>query len=156
MKLRESKLGGITFISTFDELSNKSQNIVTAFEVCEHLYSYELESFIKESNRVLQDNGILIISVPIMYGLSLLPKVLNRIFLFRKFEYSFFEFLKSLFGLTIDRPSNPKPTHKGFDFRELKKYISRQYQIESMHYSPFPQLPWWLNSQIFFIFKKNI
>lgn len=146
----------ITRVESLRMLPIRSQSIITALEVCEHLYMHELDEFLDETSDILGVNGHLIISVPIMYGLAVVLKEINRMILFRRWpEYSALELVRSVFGRPVMRPVNPKPTHKGFDFRELKRLLKGKYEIQETVYSPFPRLPWWINSQVFFVCQKK-
>ena len=40
-------------------------------------------------------------------------------------------------------------THKGFDFRALVDRLGERFEVGDVARSPFPALPWWLNSQVF-------
>jgi 2-polyprenyl-3-methyl-5-hydroxy-6-metoxy-1,4-benzoquinol methylase len=129
-------------------------DLISAFEVCEHLTDAQLEQLLSDANQSIKTNGRLIISVPIMIGGALILKELNRSLLFRRAsEYSITELLAGVFGRTVQRPTNRGPTHKGFDFRWLRERVREHFSIEAEILSPLP-LPWWANSQIFFVCRK--
>ncbi|WP_315833032.1 class I SAM-dependent methyltransferase [Bradyrhizobium prioriisuperbiae] len=143
----------IHYVPNFDKLT-VSPDLITAFESCEHLSDANAEQFLSESRRALKPDGKLIISVPIMIGGALLLKELNRSILFRrKSDYSTSELLAGVAGRPVARPDERNPTHKGFDFRWLRGLIRERFVIETEILSPLP-LPWWANSQIFFICRK--
>jgi len=69
-------------------LDDYSQEVVTAFEVCEHLTDDEMGEFLAGAFRVLRESGKLILSAPIMFGLAIVPKETNRMLFVRQFDYS--------------------------------------------------------------------
>jgi 2-polyprenyl-3-methyl-5-hydroxy-6-metoxy-1,4-benzoquinol methylase len=143
----------ICYIPHFEALTSDA-DLISACEVCEHLTDDELDNFISYARHHMKSYGILMISVPIMIGCALILKELNRSFMFRRAcEYSIAEFIAGVFGQTVQRPTNRKLTHKGFDFRRLREKLSERFIIEREMFSPLP-LPWWANSQVFFICRK--
>jgi hypothetical protein len=144
------------YVGSFAALEAGEVGAVTALEVCEHLTANELHAFLYDVDRVLAPDGVLIVSVPIMVGFAILPKELNRMITFRRrSEYSVREVITALCGGSVEPPANPKPTHKGFDFRRLEDKIGAVFSIKEQRCSPFAGLPWWLNSQLFFICQKR-
>jgi hypothetical protein len=143
----------IQYISNFGSLS-LTPDLITAFEVCEHLTDVETEQFLFDAGSSLKVGGTLIVSVPIMVGGALALKELNRSITHRRAsEYSFSELLAGSLGRTVERPTNRRPTHKGFDFRWLREKLRSHFDIENETFSPLP-LPWWANSQVFFICRR--
>lgn len=144
----------INYIDRLDQVPGKA-DVISAFECCEHLLDQDLEAFLVDASNALKDGGRLIISVPIMLGLALPFKILNRAFLLRHDpEYSWRETLAGILGRKVQRSKNPMYSHKGFDFRTLKEKVSEKFTIEKEAVSPF-YLPWWLNSQIFIVCSKR-
>lgn len=140
-------------ISSMDELGTQSVDVLCAFEVLEHLSDEQIASFIAQARRVLRLAGTIIVSVPIIGGLTLPLKELNRLILFRrKPDHSLIEVLRAtFFGTPAKRPINRGPTHKGFDFRETRAMLATTFSMKSEVMCPFESLPWWLNSQAFFV-----
>ncbi|MGO4715646.1 class I SAM-dependent methyltransferase [Bradyrhizobium sp. 2TAF24] len=129
-------------------------DVISAFEVCEHLSDVEISRFLWEAWEALNSDGRLIVSVPIMVGGALLLKELNRAILFRRgSDYSPSELVAGTLGRTVPRPADRGPTHKGFDFRWLRERLRQRFVVEEQILSPLP-LPWWANSQIFFVCRK--
>jgi SAM-dependent methyltransferase len=145
----------VRYAESLAQFEDCSVDIVTAFEVCEHLTANELEEFLNEAGRVLRESGFLILSVPIMHGPVVILKELNHMVLMRrKFQYSPLEFLRVVLGLPIERPKDPRHTHKGFDFRALRKAVHVHFKPVLLTYSPFSFLPWVANSQMFMIIQR--
>lgn len=143
----------IRYVESMQTIADASVDVFTAFEVCEHLHAHEISELMADARRVMKPDGTLIVSVPVMYGAAVVPKVVNWMVRDRKWqtEYTLFEILKSAAGFTVARPSNPRSTHKGFDFRELICEISGWFEIRQIEFSPIALLPWWLSSQCFLI-----
>ncbi|AFZ34377.1 Methyltransferase type 11 [Stanieria cyanosphaera PCC 7437] len=143
-------------VKNLDNLQSSSLDVITAFEVCEHLYDYELHEFLQQTKRLLKPEGTVIISVPIMYGFALIPKELNSMFLWkRKPNYTTVEFWNALWGKQILRPNSLKHNHKGFDFRWLENILKQYFIITKKSFSPYKYLPWYINSQCFFECSKK-
>lgn len=140
-------------IGTLDELKDQSVDVVCCFETFEHLYANEKEQFYIDAKRVLSKNGKIIVSVPIIGGPMLLVKDLNhRILYKRRSEYSLKELLLASFFFKVAlRPKNLRITHKGFNFRDVERETFTKFNMVEKLYSPFPLLPWFLNSQLFLV-----
>jgi SAM-dependent methyltransferase len=130
-------------------------DVVGAFEVCEHLHEWQVKSFLSESATVLRSDGRLIISVPITIGAAAIVKKLNFILFYGNRQLSLVETLRNTLGLPVERSSDPRFTHQGFDFRWLRELVLAKFEIEHTHLSPLPRLPWYLNSQVFFVCKPK-
>jgi cyclopropane fatty-acyl-phospholipid synthase-like methyltransferase len=143
----------IQYLRDFESL-RLAPDVISAFEVCEHLTDAETERFIADARHSIRDGGTLIVSVPIMVGGALPVKELSRSVIFRRFsEYSLSELSAGVMGREVERPANRRITHKGFDFRWLRAKLRERFLIEEEILSPLP-LPWWMNSQVFFICRK--
>jgi len=144
----------IHYVANFESLELEA-DWISAFEVCEHLTDAEIEQFLSNARAALNSHGKLVVSVPIMVGGALIFKELNRSILFRRLsEYSIGELIDGTCGRAVQRPAERRPTHKGFDFRWLRERIREYFVIEHEILSPLP-LPWWANSQAFFVCGKN-
>ncbi|MGH9260065.1 MAG: class I SAM-dependent methyltransferase [Acidimicrobiales bacterium] len=132
-------------------VASRSVDLVCCFETLEHLYDDEISTFLAEASRVLAVGGEVSISVPVIGGPTLLLKEANRAILFRRgTDYSARELLAAaLAGRPAPRPDDIRVTHKGFDFRPLLRRLGEQLEVLDTAYTPFPTLPWWLNSQVF-------
>lgn len=140
-------------IDSFSFLPSQ-MDIITAFETCEHLCDETLEKFLESTEKYLDDRGTLIISVPIMIGLSLPVKEISRMIATRKMsDYSAIELIDGTLGKFIERAGDRNASHKGFDFRVLRDQITKRFTINHEYYYPL-KAPWWLNSQAVFVCKK--
>ncbi|WP_454757495.1 class I SAM-dependent methyltransferase [Cupriavidus campinensis] len=147
----------IRYLAEMDAQPADSVDMLTAFEVCEHLYADEVDTFLDDALRILRPSGTLIISVPVMYGVAIVPKLLNGMVSERtlRMDHTPGEALRALMGLPVTRPDNPRHTHKGFDFRKLRAQVSTRFDVEAESTSPLRQLPWWLSSQVFMICRPR-
>lgn len=147
----------LKYAESIEGIAAHSVDVLTAFEVCEHLYDDELDALLQGASRILKPDGAFVISVPIMYGLAIAPKVSNWMIRSRslKSEYTATEVLKAMIGMPVSRPKKPRTTHKGFDFRELREVVRERFRIEAVHMSPVPNMPWWLSSQYFMICRPK-
>ncbi len=138
-----------------DEISNNSLDIVCCFETLEHLDDKELDFLINTIHNKLKIGGKFIISVPIIGGLMLILKEINRAMMFkRKSDYT----LKELFNATFfnkspERADNIKTSHKGFNFQMLESNLKKKFKIKSKIFSPFKYIPWYLNSNVFYVLE---
>jgi len=139
-------------------IEGKSIDILTCFETLEHLREDEITQFLVDVDALLSPDGKLVISVPIIGGPTLALKELNHIVLYRKrSDYGIREFLTaSILGRPATRAANVKCSHKGFDFRSVPAWLQADSYKQVRHlYSPFRTLPWWSNSQIFYLFARR-
>ena len=128
-----------------------SVDLLCCFETLEHLYDAEIDAFADTADRVLVPGGGTLISVPVIGGPPLVLKEANRAILFRRrSDYTARELLAASFaGRPAPRPDDIRVTHKGFDHRALLVRLAARFEVTDVTCSPFPGLPWWLNSQVF-------
>lgn len=148
---------GFTVVDTLDTLEPASVDVLCCYETLEHLYPDEIASFLADVERLVRPGGLVSVSVPVIGGPPLLLKELNRAVLFRRrSDYSLIELLAATFlGKPAPRPDDVRVTHKGFDFRALAEQLSSEMDVVETQVSPFPKLPWWLNSQAFSLFSPR-
>lgn len=134
---------------------------VTCFEVMEHFSKERQIEAIDKILKVLKADGDFIISVPIEKGLPVIPKNLRRIALHYKGSeeiYTLKNIACSLFGIksqSLDRLRKGEDylSHMGFYFTDLEDLLREKFIISKLSYSPFPKLPYFLNSQVFYQLK---
>ena len=153
----EQTVGGFKVVDDLFLIPDHSADLLVALETCEHLDESELKDFIAQTHRLLKPSGQLLISIPVIGGPGLLVKEANRIALHKRCDYSPGELAKAaLLGKPAARPANIKITHKGFDFRALHVRLAKDMKLTRSWNSPFPELPWMLNSQVFSIWWPTI
>jgi len=144
---------GIVQMEELNEAPSAHFDVITLFETLEHLEESELVETIGLVRRILKPNGAVVVSVPIIGGPILLAKELNRYRMFGQWEYTAKELAGAVCGRPAARAADPKVSHKGFDFRALRSWMSASMACEREWLSPFPRLPWGVNSQHFSVWK---
>lgn len=142
-------------INDFNKIKENSIDIISCFETLEHLDDIERKILYGLIEKVKKKNGKIIFSVPIIGGLTLILKEINRAIMFRrKSDYSMKElFLSTFFNVSAKRAENIKTSHKGFNFQQLEIELRTKFQFKSKTLSPFKFLPWFLNSTVFFVLE---
>ena len=152
----DNKIPGNIY-KTLEEIPNENKyDLITIFEVIEHLTDQELFDFLEFSKKNLNTNGLILVSVPIMIGPAIILKELRRMSLHkRKSDHNLFELIiASIFALAPRRTKKIKKSHKGYDFRKTFKFIRQKYgEIQNIKYLPLPIGTWYGNSQVFFSIK---
>lgn len=141
-----------------DVIALGSFNLITLFEVVEHLSEPELDEFLCRCELLLSPQGGVLISAPIEIGPALLLKEFNRfIFRAKRPEYGFWEFLKAcVLGIPASRAVNIKSSHKGFDFRCVVKCLeAKGWNVQIMSFGPMPIGIWYGNSQVYMWLNKS-
>jgi SAM-dependent methyltransferase len=143
-------------------------NVVTCMEVLEHCLEPERRRVIGELAGLVQPSGVVIVSVPIEIGPSIVGKQfaraaagLRRLGDYEHRErYSILELARSAAGAAVPRvvlegrgPAGPYRYygHKGFDYRDVGAELSEHFTIERRIYSPMRFLGPVLNSQAWFV-----
>jgi len=144
-----------------DIIKQSPYHTITIFQVMEHLQWDEIGRIMKCFDDLLAPDGVIIIEVPIEIGPIVLIKELNRyrqkkagVYTSKRFwSYNLFEFLCTfIFGIPGKRidPEKTFMEHKGFDFRELIKFIEQKgWKTKVLCYSPLPIKTWYGNSNVF-------
>jgi 2-polyprenyl-3-methyl-5-hydroxy-6-metoxy-1,4-benzoquinol methylase len=150
----ELKYSDVERVPTMEEVEPNSIDCYCAFETLEHVPDEQIEYFVAQAKRVCRADAKILVSVPIMQGAVLPIKQLIRSLLFRRFsDYSISEMMKGIVGMEVPRAENILWSHKGFDHRRLFLRLQMAFTPERTIYSPLQQLPWWCNSQAFFVFS---
>jgi len=147
-------------IKIYDNVDNihSTFNKICCFEVMEHLTYENQKKELNNMKSLLDEDGILIISIPIENGLSSFFKNIIRILLKQKHpNTSFSTIFRSLFSISINRGNNDYIlSHIGFYFKDLENVFNEvNLKIEKKRFSPFVFTKSILNSQIFYILKTK-
>ncbi len=171
-------LPGVRFIS-IEALSTPDHkaryDAVVCMEVLEHCPSDVQPLVLDDLARLSRPDGVIVISVPIEIGPTLVLKQAVRAaaaasglseYAGRE-RYGWFEFLRMVLAgqaSQIERPETATATstgmvrfhgHKGFNWRALETLIQRVFTVERRLYSPVPVTRSWLNSQVWFVCRKR-
>jgi hypothetical protein len=141
-------------------------------ETLEHCLEPERRRIISEMGRLCAPGGLVIISVPIETGPSLLGKQFFRAIAglrgygdyAHRERYSPFEMLRASAGLAVPRvaynghgATGPFTYygHKGFEWRDVQREIAERLTIERRMFTPLPWAGSVLNSQVWFICRPK-
>jgi SAM-dependent methyltransferase len=144
-------------------------DVVTCMEVLEHVVA--LEAVIDRLWRVLSEQGVLLVSVPVEVGVPLLVKqAARRVAGWRGIgdypgtsPYSPAEYWQSVFAgprQHLDRPvydttgGVPFHDHKGFNWMVLRERLRARFVVERVVASPVPWLGPRLATQVWFVARK--
>jgi 2-polyprenyl-3-methyl-5-hydroxy-6-metoxy-1,4-benzoquinol methylase len=152
-----TKFEGYRVVSDVNEFDAESVDVLTSLEVCEHLTDAELQEFINLAVKVLTPKGRLLVSVPIEIGPAVLVKEISRCILHhRHLEMPVPELLKAaIFGIPAQRAKDRKSSHRGFDWRNIRRILAETFPCEHIEFSPLPMPTWYGQSQVFMVFRKS-
>jgi 2-polyprenyl-3-methyl-5-hydroxy-6-metoxy-1,4-benzoquinol methylase len=145
-------------------------DVAVCMEVIEHCLTEDTSQVLKTLKKLVKPGGLIIISVPIEIGLSLLLKQITRSLAgwLRQGDYDKSletytkrEFVKMFFATKlsyIERPiygdNAPYHGHKGFNWRALRAQLSQQFTIEDTVFSPLDWLGGFFSSQVFIVCRN--
>lgn len=147
-------------------------DVVTCMEVLEHCVEDERRRVLDELARLVAPSGMVLISVPVEIGPSLLGKQFFRVlagmrklgdYQYRE-RYAWGELIRTAAGISIPRASYEGVGahgpyryygHKGFDYRELQTEIAARLRIVKRLFTPLPWLGPLLNSQVWFVCERR-
>jgi 2-polyprenyl-3-methyl-5-hydroxy-6-metoxy-1,4-benzoquinol methylase len=145
-------------------------DVITCMEVLEHCIDADAQQVLSTLDRVLAPSGVLVVSVPVEIGPSLLIKQLIRIYAgWRNIgdypyteRYSSRELLRMLFATKatrITRPTygqdeRPFHAHKGFNWRSLAERLGHRFDLDQLRFSPISIAGSWLASQVWLVCRK--
>jgi SAM-dependent methyltransferase len=153
-----------------DEIHAGAYDLVVCMEVLEHVVSVDV--VIDRLCRLLADDGVLLVSVPVEVGVPLLLKqAARRIAGWRGIgdypgtsPYTLREYVASVFAGAaphITRPvynangAMPFHDHKGFNWRALRAALERRVTIDAVVASPLPWLGPHLATQVWFVARRK-
>ena len=149
---------------------------VVCMEVLEHCPSDVQPEVLKDLDRMVRRDGVVVISVPIEIGPTLAVKQAVRAtaaaaglseYADRE-RYRLSEFVRMALATDSTRIERPMTVaaaasgatvrfhgHKGFNWRALQRLIESVFVVERRRYSPLPITGPWLNSQVWFVCRKR-
>jgi 2-polyprenyl-3-methyl-5-hydroxy-6-metoxy-1,4-benzoquinol methylase len=139
------------------DLASASFDRIACLEVLEHLQPNVVQETLAEFERLLAPDGILVVSVPIEVGSAVLFKYVAAMALTRMDRrYSIPELARATLGLQVRRdPTMKFLPHKGFDFRETRRFLGQRFRMERETFSPVSWLGWALNAQVVWRFRHR-
>jgi len=173
-RARLGDLPGVGFTMTRDlgAAETGAWTVVTCMETLEHCVEPERRRIIGELGRLCAPGGLIVISVPIETGPSLLGKQFFRAvaglrghgdYVHRE-RYSPVEMLRASAGLAVPRVAYQGSGaggfftyygHKGFEWRDVQREIAERLSIERRQFTPLPWAGSVLNSQVWFICRPK-
>jgi len=152
----EIKYPEVLACGSMETIDDRSVDVLCALETLEHISDQQIMAFMDQAVRVCRDGARIVVSVPIMQGAALPVKQAVRSVLFRRYsDYSIGEIARGVVGLPVDRAKDILLSHKGFDHRVLADLLTTRLRLLQTIYSPFRNLPWWSNSQAFFVLSVD-
>jgi SAM-dependent methyltransferase len=167
---RLGDLPGVSFAMTRDlgESARGAWTVVTCMEVLEHCLEPERQRIVAELGQLCAPGGLIVISVPIETGPSVVGKQFFRAIAgLRGFgdyahreRFSALEMVRAAAGFAVPRVqyeghgaagSFAYYGHKGFEWRDVQGEIAERLVIERRTFTPLPCAGSVLNSQVWFI-----
>lgn len=171
---RFAKVPQLSFCHTDDLALKQYQSnfdLAVCMEVLEHCFPEQVEHILSQLQKLVKPTGIIIVSVPIEIGPSLLIKQFTRNIagLLRQGDYAasierhtLKEFAELVFanGTThFQRPvygdTEPYHGHKGFNWRSLRLKLAERFEIEQTCFSPLGGLGGFVSSQVFKVCRNR-
>jgi SAM-dependent methyltransferase len=146
-------------ITVTQAIPDLSFDWVTCFEVLEHLPPATIDRLLTQIHDALQPHGRVVISVPLEVGLPGLIKNVVRHALKQSHPSTLSDKLRAALGYPVRRnfPNGYCGSHVGFDYRTLPSaFKNAGLKIVQVLYSPFPQMRFVLNSQVFWVLCKDV
>lgn len=152
---------GYVNLTSAAQCEGKTFDVITAFEVLEHVFDEGREEFFSLVRDHLAPGREAVISVPIMLGPVIFLKAFNASFVTRNTSWRYS--LKEVLAAALLLRSPPRQLsesymygHKGYDWRVTRKQIAEEFEIVHEECGPFPALPWGFNSQWFCVFRRKL
>ena len=128
------KVGLLNSDGLYLPFKDRTFDLIFCLEVLEHVEN-SLQA-INEISRILKKKGVLICSLPIEIGISLLIRtILGKTLKFKRPHYKFKEIIKSVF---LKKPENREKhmDHKNFDWRLIYREIKRCFKNYKLYFTP--------------------
>ncbi|HMC76760.1 MAG TPA: class I SAM-dependent methyltransferase [Vicinamibacterales bacterium] len=173
-RTRLGDLPGVHFEMTRDLGASAAEawDVVTCMEVLEHCLEAERRRILDQMVHLCAPGGLVIISVPIETGPSLLGKQTVRAIAglrglgdyAHRERYTPLEMLRGIAGRAVPRivfhgqgasGTFPYYGHKGFEWRDVQREIGERLVIERRTFSPLPWAGALLNSQAWFVCRRQ-
>ncbi len=147
----------VRLVESPGELPDGSFDRIACLEVLEHLQPHDVRGVIVALDRLLAPDGILVVSVPIEIGPTVLVKFAAAVVLTRMDRrYTLPELVHAALGRRVRRdPTMRFLPHKGFDYREMRRLLQERFVIDREVYSPVPWLGGLLNAQILWRMRRR-
>lgn len=129
-------------------------NCFLSLETMEHIEEKLLNEYLQKVEKLIDKDGIIIITVPNEIGIIFLLKYLYKsLFHGKGYEYSFSEIIWQTLGFTEKVKRNQ---HKGFSYIKLKKLLEKYFNVQLVQGTPLSYFPNLLNFSIAFICRPKL
>ncbi|KAB2749988.1 class I SAM-dependent methyltransferase [Brucella anthropi] len=154
----------VVFTETVETISTSSVDLIFCLEVFEHLPSKETEDAFNVFKRVLNDQGKIVIGLPVEVGIPSLYKGLFRMVRrFGAYDARIGNVLRSFaYAPPKERPcSEIAPgfayyfDHMGFDYRAFASVLRKHFHIDQITGGPFPAFGAIFNPEINFLARPK-
>lgn len=176
---RFSEAAGLTFVLTDELVETRhagTYGVVVCMDVLEHCLEEDWDTVLRDLARLASPSGVIIISVPVETGPSLIGKQFVRALAARcglddykhRETYTIAQFWNMVFAderTAIERPvyrvegaagrRSQFHGHKGFNWRKLRARLEDRLDIERTCFSPLGWAGGYLNSQAWFVCKRR-
>ena len=140
--------------SALDFCPPKGFNCFLSLETMEHIEENTLDEYLQKVRKLIDKDGILIITVPNEIGIIFLLKYFYKsIFHGKGYEYSFAEIIWQTLGFTEKVKRNQ---HKGFSYIKFKKILEKYFSVQSSQGLPLFYFFNILNFSIAFICRPKL
>ncbi len=170
-RARFANLSGLSFVLTNDLAGAAhagAYQVVTCMEVLEHCVDQDRDQLLLALGRLVSPDGVLVISVPIEIGPTLIGKQIVRTLAgwrgLGDYKYNESYTTYELFRMAFagERTAIPRPlysngngsgfhAHKGFNWRTLRMLLQEHFNIRQVRFSPLGWLGGYFSSQAWFI-----
>lgn len=156
--LKSIESNTVSIYKNWDEIKSIADqagpyDYLTCFEVMEHFSPPRQIDALDKFAEVIHKKSKVVISVPIEKGIpSLVKNISRKISAPKSRFYTYGNIFKSVFKKPIPefRSGDRYLSHMGFYYDDLEVLISEKYNIIKRTFSPFENLGYNLNSQVFY------
>jgi 2-polyprenyl-3-methyl-5-hydroxy-6-metoxy-1,4-benzoquinol methylase len=158
------QLPKVNIVPELHAFADHAFDIIFCLEVLEHLPPAETGALLRDMERLLAENGRLVIGVPNeIYLAALLRGAFRRCRRSNDFDTS----LRNMLLAIIGHPPGNRPVeelmpgryyhrrHMGFDYRGLAGLLSERFEISNRYGSPLPWLPVLFNFEVYFVCARK-
>lgn len=158
-------LDAVSFCRTPTEAPGDHFDYVFCLEVFEHLPPEQTEQALAQIQRLLKPTGVAVIGVP---HELFVPALIKGAFRMSRRFGAFDARPRNILAAFRGKPPTERPTteiapgqayhshHLGFDYRRLESQFRPYFRREARWFSPFPLLGSSLNSEVYYLLKKQL
>ena len=154
----------VEFFTNFHGIPQEGVDLLFCLEVFEHLPATETGDALEQIHRLLHDEGVVVVGVPIEVGIPALYKGLFRMV---RHSGGYDARLKNVLLAACGVPPKNRPRseiapgfafyyeHTGFDYRRFREVVSERFHLQRIRACPFSAVGTWFNPEVYFILRKK-